>query len=100
MWLVLALVVAFVLWVVFRRKSRERAITDIVAQEIVERLALGLIAQYPAAGGEERVGLGGDARRTGGGGEPLLFQWANAETVGRMRRTIVRAALGHLGPLG
>jgi len=87
-----------VIWLVVR--SKRRAAADVQAQEVVERVALALLGQYPAAADEQIVQLIRDELLNRRAREPSLFSWATAETVGRVRRTygpqIVQAAFEHL----
>lgn len=87
--LLLALVVG-VAWFVMRKR---RATTDLIAQDVVERLAVALMVQYPSASDAEIAQLIRDELLNKRKREPLLFKWASVETVGRMRRTIVREVL-------
>jgi hypothetical protein len=92
--LVVVIVIALATWLFVR--STRRSATDLDAQGRVEHLALALIEQYPSAGDDQIVQLIRDDLLNRRAREPLLFQWANAETVGRVRRTVVRVALGHI----
>lgn len=92
--LLVVVAIALAIWLVVR--STRRAAADLGAQGIAEQLALALIEQYPSADDEEIVQLMRDDLLNRRAREPLLFQWANAETVGRVRRTVARTALGHL----
>jgi hypothetical protein len=82
------------IWSVVRFNGR--AATDLAAQRAVERIVLALIGQYPSASDEQIVQLVRDELLNRLAREPLLFSWASIETVGRVRRTLYRAALGHL----
>ena len=90
-----AVAIGVVLWVasVIRRgRTRER---DKLAQDVVEKIGLGLLVQYPKCDDGEIVQLMRDELLNRRARDPLLFKWADVETVGRLRRTAVRAALGH-----
>jgi hypothetical protein len=82
------------IWLVVR--SNRRATTDLAAQRVVEHIVLVLLGAYPSASDEQIVQLVRDELLNRLAREPSLFSWASLETVGRVRRTVVRTALGHL----
>jgi hypothetical protein len=82
------------IWLVVR--ANRRATTDLAAQRVVEQIVLVLLGAYPNASDEQIVQLVRDELLNRLAREPLLFSWASLETVGRVRRTVVRTALGHL----
>jgi|HubBroStandDraft_6_1064221.scaffolds.fasta_scaffold1185382_2 hypothetical protein len=88
--IVLTALVVGIVWFVLRRR---RAKTDAMAQDVIERLAVGLMVQYPSANDTEIAQLIRDDLLNNRKREPLLFKWASVETVGRMRRTIVRQVI-------
>jgi hypothetical protein len=76
-----------------RGARRER---DKLAQDTVEKIGLALLVQYPTADDAEIAQLMRDELHNRHARDPALFRWADAETAGRLRRTAVRAALGHI----
>jgi hypothetical protein len=95
--ILLLLVVGVVLWLVFRRRQTHQArVAEYVeneSQAVIEDLALHYMEKYPNLSDAEIAQLLQDDLHNRRVRNQAAFRWASAETVGRVRRTVVRAIL-------